>query len=242
MKLAKIQIEDIKTELSKDGWNLVSTEYHNLDEILEYTCNEGHHVFAPWKKIRTRRDCPLCKENPLVSSTLKTIPKKKDTFRVLGLDQATKVSGFSIYDDKKLIKYGIFNASTDLEEIARDHLIKEWLISIIKTFNIDFVGIEGIQYQEKMGVTTFETLARLQGILMETCFDLGVPFKIAPTNTWRAHCGVKGRSRSDKKRSMRQLVKEWFDISVTEDEADAVGIGKYISETCYKKVEVVNWE
>ena len=93
-----------------------------------------------------------------------------------------------------------------------------------------------------MGVTTFETLARLQGILMEACFDLGVPFKIAPTNTWRAHCGVKGRSRSDKKRSMRQLVKEWFDISVTEDEADAVGIGKYISETCYKKVEVINWE
>ena len=221
MKLAKIQIEDIKAELSKDGWNLVSTEYHNLDEILEYTCNEGHHVFAPWKKIRTRRDCPLCKENPLASSTLRAIPKKKDTFRVLGLDQATKVSGFSIYDDKKLIKYGIFNASTDLEEIARDHLIKEWLVSIIKTF---------------------ETLARLQGILMEACFDLGVPFKIAPTNTWRAHCGVKGRSRSDKKRSMRQLVKEWFDISVTEDEADAVGIGKYISETCYKKVEVVNWE
>lgn len=51
MKLAKIQIEDIKAELSKDGWNLISTEYHNLDEILEYTCNEGHHVFAPWKKF-----------------------------------------------------------------------------------------------------------------------------------------------------------------------------------------------
>ena len=76
MKLAKIQIEDIKTELSKDGWNLVSTEYHNLDEILEYTCNEGHHVITQRKKIRTRRDCPLCKENPLASSTLKK--KKKN--------------------------------------------------------------------------------------------------------------------------------------------------------------------
>ena len=41
---------------------------------------------------------------------------------------------------------------------------------------------------------------------------------------------------------MPQLAKDWFDVSLTEDEADAVGIGKYISETCYKKVEVVNWE
>ena len=242
MKLAKIQIEDIKSELSKDGWSLVSTEYHNLDEILEYTCNEGHHVFAPWKKIRTRRDCPICKENPLTHSSLKAIPKKKGDFRVLGLDQATRVSGFSIYDNKQLIKYGIFSAPDGLEEIARDHLIKEWLISIIKTFDIDYVGIEGIQYQEKMGVTTFETLARLQGILMETCFDLGIPFKIAPTNTWRAHCGVKGRTRSDRKRSMRQLAKDWFDVSLTEDEADAVGIGRYISDTSYKKIEVVSWE
>ena len=242
MKLAKIQIDDIKSELSKDGWSLVSTEYHNLDEILEYTCNEGHHVFAPWKKIRTRRDCPICKENPLTHSSLKAIPKKKGDFRVLGLDQATRVSGFSIYDNKQLIKYGIFSAPDGLEEIARDHLIKEWLISIIKTFDIDYVGIEGIQYQEKMGVTTFETLARLQGILMEACFDLGVPFKIAPTNTWRSHCGVKGRTRSDRKRSMRQLAKDWFDVSLTEDEADAVGIGRYISDTSYKKIEVVSWE
>lgn len=240
--MAKILIDDIKLELSKDNWNLVSSEYHNLDEILEYTCNEGHHVFAPWKKIRIRRECPICKENPLSTPKFERVPKSKNCFRVLGLDQATKISGFSIFDDKKLIKYGVFHAPEELDEIARDHIVKEWLISIIKTFEIDFVGIEGIQYQEKMGVTTFETLARLQGILMETCYDLKVPFKICPTNTWRAHCGVKGRTRSDKKASMRRLAKGWFDISISEDEADAIGIGKYTCETSSPKVEVFNWE
>lgn len=45
-----------------------------------------------------------------------------------------------------------------------------------------------------MGVTVFETLARLQGILMITAYELGVSFKVCPTNTWRSHCGVKGRS------------------------------------------------
>ena len=37
-------------------------------------------------------------------------------------------------------------------------------------------------------------------------------------------------------------VKEWFDITVSDDVADAIGIGKYISEHHKKKVEIINWE
>ena len=44
------------------------------------------------------------------------------------------------------------------------------------------------------------------------------------------HCGVKGKSRPDKKRSMQRLVKEWFGLNPTEDECDAIGIGKYFSD------------
>ena len=93
-----------------------------------------------------------------------------------------------------------------------------------------------------MGVTTFETLARLQGILMETLLELDIPYSICPTNSWRAHCQVKGKTRIDKKRSMQLLAKQWFDISVTDDEADAIGIGKYVAEVLNKKVEIFNWE
>ena len=41
---------------------------------------------------------------------------------------------------------------------------------------------------------------------------------------------------------MMKLVKTWFDISVTDDAADAIGIGKYVSESFAKKTEVVIWE
>ena len=44
------------------------------------------------------------------------------------------------------------------------------------------------------------------------------------------------------KKSMQLLVKEWHDISVTNDEADAVGIGKYLSNLIIKEKEIVNWE
>ena len=113
---------------------------------------------------------------------------------------------------------------------------------MIELWKPDFVGLEGIQYQQNMGVTTFETLARLQGILMETLYELNIQFSICHTNTWRAYCKVKGRTRTDKKRSMQMLAKEWFDITVTDDEADAIGIGKYVAEVLNKNVVTYNWE
>lgn len=240
--MARIQIDDIRKELEKDGWKLISTEYHNLDENLEFLCDENHHVFAPWKKVRVRRECPVCKANPYKEMKIDCIPKKKGTFRVLALDQATKISGFSLLDNKKLVKYGIYTVPEINDEIERDHQIKQWLISMINNWEVDYVALEGIQYQERFGVTTFETLARLQGILMETLFTLDIPYMVCPTNTWRHHCGVKGRTRSDRKQSMKNLVKEWFDISVTDDCADAIGIGKYASETATPNIETFNWE
>ena len=239
--MSKIRLEDIKEELLINKWELVSTEYKNLESEMTFKCPEGHTVYSSWKKMRHRKECPICKNNIYKDQNTNIIPKKKNITRFLALDQSTKLTGWSIYDGNELIKYGVF--STDLpDEIARDHEIKIWLISMINNWQPDFIGVEGIQYQQSFGVTTFETLARLQGIIMETLFELDIPYVICPTNTWRHHCGVKGKARVDKKRSMQLLVKDWFDISVSDDEADAIGIGKFLSDKNYKRVEIINWE
>ena len=239
--MAKIKIDDIRAEVEKDGWFLVSEEYVNLDTELEFLCDENHSVFAPWKKLRNARECPICKQNKYKNQDTKVIPKKKGEFRVLGLDQATKVTGYAIFSNKELLKYGTFETNLD-DEIARDNKIKQWLISMIETWQPDYIGLEGLQYEQNFGVTVFETLARLQGILMETLYELKIPYKIAPTNTWRKHCGVKGKTRADKKKSMQLLVKMWYDVNVTDDCSDAIGIGKYVADTSIPRVEVVNWE
>lgn len=77
---------------------------------------------------------------------------------------------------------------------------------------------------------------------METLFWEKIPYKVCPTNTWRSHCGVRGKTRVDKKRSMQNIVKKEYDISVSDDEADAIGIGKYVAETQIRKVQITNWE
>ena len=244
--MARIKIEEIRAELAQDNWKVISEEYVNLDTEMVFECSEGHKVYAPWKKIRQKRECPVCSANEFKNQDTKIIPKKKDKKRILALDQATRITGWAIFDGTQLIKYGKFETSAD-DEIARDHEIKNWFISMINNWKPDVIGIEGIQLQEKseerkMGVTVFETLARLQGILMETAYSFNIPHRVCPTPTWRGHCGVKGRTRSDKKRSMQLLAKQWYDITLVDDEADAIGIGKYVIDTAGREVRMMNWE
>ena len=61
--MARIKIESIAEELAPEGWKVISTDYQNLDTEMEFMCAEGHKVFAPWKKIRSKRECPVCKQN-----------------------------------------------------------------------------------------------------------------------------------------------------------------------------------
>lgn len=239
--MSRINIEEIRQQLLEDKWELISETYTNLDTNLEYKCAAGHTVVAPWKRIRERRICPTCMRETLKTKEFKNRKKKQGEYRILALDQATYTSGYSVFSNKNLVDYGFYESSgnNDIERCAH---VKEWMESLIHTYEIDFVGFEGIQYQSSVGVTTFETLARLQGILMECCYELGVSYGVVNTNTWRENCGVKGRTRTDKKRSAQILVKQWYQVEATEDECDAILIGKYYNDSQRPKVEVVDWE
>ena len=239
--MPRISIDTIKEEIQPDNWILVSETYKNLNTNLEFKCDKGHTVVAPWKKIRESRICPTCMRSSLKTKEFKNTKKKKNEYRILALDQATHISGYAVFSNKELIDYGTFEAigENDIERCAQ---VKQWLISLIDQYEIDFIGLEGIQYQAAAGVTTFETLARLQGILMVTCYEEQKSYKVVNTNTWRLHCGVRGKSRVDKKRSMQLLIKQWYGIMPSEDECDAIGIGKYYSDLQMPKVEIVDWE
>ena len=243
--MAKIKIEDIRKAAVNYNWTVLSEEYKNLDTEMAFECSEGHKVFAPYKKIRDKWICPICEKNKYYNFEDKVQPKKRDVQRSIGLDQATHLTGYSIFDGAELINAGIFQTTVE-DEIERDIEVKNWLIQLIANWKPDIIGLEGIQLQQfndkMVGVTTYQTLARLQGILMATCVEQGIDYHICAPATWRAHCGVKGRSRADRKRSMQMLVKDWFDITVSDDVADAIGIGKYVSEKHKKKVKIFNWE
>lgn len=248
--MAKITLDQVRQELKEKNWLVLSDKYENLTSEMTFQCPMGHKVYASWKKMRTKLECPICSEikGTFESTEIKT--KEKGKIRILALDQATYTTGFAIFDGLQLIHYGKFcvKDEEDYDEIDRDIQVREWLISMIQNWKPDYIALEGIQLQDEssnkriQSVTVFQTLARLQGILWETAREYNVPVEICHTAKWREACGVKGKHRTDKKRSMQLLAEQWYGIKATDDEADAIGIGTFVAKlkTCDKIIE--NWE
>lgn len=237
--MSKINIDSIQDEIGIYSWKIISTEYKNLDTEMEFECSEGHKVLSTWRKLRSNLYCPICAKNGLKILDTKVISQEKKGFRVLALDQATLVSGYSVIEDGRLLYYGVYKTK-GTNEAKRIYDINQWMINIIHEWSPDIVALEDIQMQGN--VVTYKTLAHLQGVLINTLVDFKKEYTIISPATWRNYCGVKGRTRSDKKASMRMKVKEWFDVTVTEDEADAIGIGRCACEKNNTKFSINNWE
>lgn len=90
-------------------------------------------------------------------------------------------------------------------------------------------------------VILFKKLAHLQGVLKNYIYECSLPYKIVPVATWRNFSAVKGVSRSDRKRSAQLRVKALFDISVNQDEADAILIGRWAAHH-HKQNQIISFE
>ena len=159
--------------------------------------------------------------------------KNADTVRVLALDAATNITGYSIYDDRDLVSYGTFKTSGEKAE-ERIHEVKQWLKAAIAGWEPDFVGIENIQLQSfgnnQYQVETYRVLANLQGVLIDTLFEACIDHDLVSVNTWRNYCNVgQGTGRENKKKQAQDKVKLWYNQNCTQDEADAICIGKYFA-------------
>ena len=84
--MAKIKIEEIRNAVEELGWKLITEKYENLETEMEFECNEGHLIYARWKKRRNGIECPICRTNVYKNAETKVIPKKKGTKRILALD------------------------------------------------------------------------------------------------------------------------------------------------------------
>ena len=77
-------------------------------------------------------------------------------------------------------------------------------------------------------VKTFQTLANLQGVLLDTIFEACIDHGLAYASEWRKYCNVgDGIGRENKKKQAQDKVKLWYNQNCTQDEADAICIGKY---------------
>ena len=241
-----INIYTVANHLSEQGWTLISDKYQNLNTELEMQCPKGHKQLMSYGTWRKNQLCPICLgSTPFLGQKDKVPPKSDDTRRILALDAATNISGYAVYDDKTLVSYGTFKTNATLTTEARINSVKKWLINIIKEWEIDFVGIEAIQLQMQngahMSVEVYRTLANLQGVLLDATFEASIDHELVYPSAWRKLCGISdGDShRVNKKKQAQEKVYEWYCLDCTQDEADAICIGKYFCH--YLKGQRATW-
>lgn len=148
--------------------------------------------------------------------------------RLLALDQASRVSGWAIFDNQDLIDSGIFTLkSDDIGERLVQY--RQYLSELTDKYEIDEVAFEDIQMQGQVNnVQTFKILAEVFGVTQEYLAEQNYFYHIVSSNTWKSKLQIKGRTRPEQKKNAQAYVLEHYNKKVSQDESDAICIGASI--------------
>lgn len=148
--------------------------------------------------------------------------------RLLALDQASRVSGWAIFDNQELIDSGTFTLkSDDIGERLVQY--RQYLSELTDKYEIDEVAFEDIQMQGQVNnVQTFKILAEVFGVTQEYLAEQNYFYHIVSSNTWKSKLQIKGRTRPEQKKNAQAYVLEHYNKKVSQDESDAICIGASI--------------
>lgn len=151
--------------------------------------------------------------------------------KILALDQASRTSGYAIFEDNQLIDSGTF---TLVQDDVGERLVelRDTIIKFIDNNQIELVLFEDIQLQAgNAGVTTYKVLAEVFGVIQELLTERGIEYQIIHSQTWKSILNIKGRSRPEQKKNAQMYVLNTFNKKVSQDTADAICIGSsYIKQ------------
>lgn len=148
--------------------------------------------------------------------------------RLLALDQASKVTGWAIFEDGELKSYGkisLDDPNTDTRLVQLRYGIQ----TLVTDYNIDEVIFEDIQQQNNVAnnVQTFKVLAEVYGVVSELLQEIQIPHSTVLAASWKSTLGIKGRTRAEQKKNAQSYVEQNYGIHVIQDIADAVCIGTH---------------
>ena len=136
--------------------------------------------------------------------------------RTLALDQASRITGWAVFDNGELYNYGKFTATqTDVGD--RLHFIRKEVLGLIDKFNIEEVVFEDIQLQNNVvnNVATFKALAEVFGVLHELFVDLKMPRTAVLSSVWKSSLGIKGKDRTAQKKAAQDWVVKTYNVKPT---------------------------
>ena len=161
--------------------------------------------------------------------------------KLLALDQSSKVTGYTVLEDGKIIKVSHFECTGD---DVGDRLVqfRKKIGHLIDEYEIDEIVFEDIQLQDvngsrETGVKTFKVLAEVFGVIHELCSEIKMPYTAILPIKWKAHFKIAGKGRTQEKKMAQAYVEKNCAMKCTEDEADSLCIALYH----YDNSNVFDW-
>lgn len=226
--MSKLKYEDIAKEVSERGWTLISDTYQNLKTPMCFECPNRHQKIQTLAEWRKKCYCLDCEEQERAKAEKEFQANRGIvTFSV---DQATNTSGWAVYNNKALVDYGHYT-STGTESVEKIADTKRWFAEMISKWKPNRVSLEDIQLQQSessqiSNVLLYKKLAHLQGVLQNYCYENNIETEIIPPSVWRSYIGITGK-RNELKKKAQDYILQTYDKKVTQDEADAILIGRY---------------
>lgn len=161
--------------------------------------------------------------------------------KILTLDLSTKSSGWSFGENGQLKAHGCITASSRLVE-ERIIQMRKQIIGLICNYTPEKIVME--QVRPQVNSHTNKVLMWLQGIIVIAAYECYKKCEIEFINAseWRAAIKIRqgrGVKRDEVKSYDIQYVKNKYNITVNDDEADAICI---FDAYCSKEDNQINWE
>ena len=162
--------------------------------------------------------------------------------KLLALDQSSRITGYAIFENTKLIHYGKFNVEND-DFGERLMIIRNKVNDLIIQYNIDEVVFEDIQLQNNVvnNVDTFKKLSEVYGVISELLTELKIKYSTVLASSWKSTLSIKGKDRSAQKKNAQVVIEKTFNIKPTQDECDAICIGLHHINKPIVSDDAFNW-
>ena len=147
--------------------------------------------------------------------------------KILGLDQASSKSGYSIWINGRLVDSGVLDHHKNKDSESRFKEMYQDICSKINAEQPNIVVLEDTQLQTG-NASTYKMLCQLQGTIIGMCYMSNIKFKIMSPSQWRKILGFSigpKVTRSELKAQSVEYVKREFGIECTDEESDAICIG-----------------
>lgn len=197
-----------------------------------------------WKKEeqKTKKVVQLKERKSSMNKDYACLSNGKMNFKqpTLVLDQATKVTGYSIYINGRLEKYGTIKSFYDnindrINEVACN------TEQLIKTYAIKNLIIEDIFLGNNL--TVFKHLALLMGVLINLAVKNRIIYTTVNALEWKTKYNLQKLGDRDMGKAFsKKIVLDHLGIEVVDDVSDSILIGYYFMGKNLEEKEEYNWE